>query len=207
MSLLKIIGSNFAGRNLRGYRQHRRESFVRIKETVDEMKISGSAAAGADSEIACQLCLGTRRKGTGFLVPNVHPLNPFVVVNRIYNAVQGIADHSVNSADARGYQSFDQMFSNGFHARFFLISRFLVALGFAVFPGSPVAAFSTSPALSRAIFASSLLLKTERGCEAVMSLSDAYLSRCLINSQDLPNLLPKPRVRTKTQDPRSFLPS
>src|SRR5580704_11253688 len=93
----------------------------------------------------------------------------------------------------------------------FLLSGFFADIGFVfcldVFTGSPVAAFSTSPPFSLAISASNRLLRTERGSSATMSFCEEYLSRCLINNQDLSALLPKPRVRTSTQEPRSFLPS
>ena len=52
MSLLEIISSNFAGWDLCSYRQHWGESFVCIKEAIDEMKIPGPATTGADGKIA-----------------------------------------------------------------------------------------------------------------------------------------------------------
>src|ERR1700676_357320 len=103
------------------------------------------------------------------------------------------------------------MYGYGFHdfALFLILGvlRVVTTLGFAAFTGSPVAAFSTSPPFSPAISASNRLLKTERGSAAVMSFCEAYLSRCLINNQDLSGLLPKPRVRTSTQEPHNFLPT
>src|SRR5271154_1374340 len=72
---------------------------------------------------------------------------------------------------------------------------------------SPVAARSTSPPASRAMSASLRLLIAERGCFAVMSAVVAYSSLCLMRSQEgLLGFLPKPRVRTKTHEPWSFLP-
>jgi hypothetical protein len=56
-------------------------------EAIYEMKISGSAATGADGKIARQLRLSARCKSAGFLMSNVYPFNSFGVVNSIYNAV------------------------------------------------------------------------------------------------------------------------
>ena len=70
-------------------------------------------------------------------------------------------------------------------------------------PGSPVAAFSTSPPPSRAISARSLLLTIERGFSIVTSFVDVYWSRCLMSSHDFPEASPPQPVRAN-QDPRSF---
>src|SRR6266567_2926476 len=72
--------------------------------------------------------------------------------------------------------------------------------------GSPVEAFSTSPPSSLAISARRRLLTADLGRSAVTSFVEAKRSRCLISSQDLSALPPKPRVRTSTHEPRSFAP-
>src|SRR5277367_1271735 len=77
---------------------------------------------------------------------------------------------------------------------------------FGLYPGSPVAAFSTSPPPSRAISARSLLLTMERGFSMAISFVEVNGSRCLISSHDFPELLPQPCVRTSTQEPFNFLP-
>src|ERR1700737_1343182 len=57
--------------------------------------------------------------------------------------------------------------------------------------GSPVAAFSTSPPPSRAISASRRFETAERGIASATSVSaEANSSRCLINSQEVLELLP-----------------
>src|ERR1700676_5358563 len=93
------------------------------------------------------------------------------------------------------------------HAYFFWERvRFLVFFG--VPPeGSPVAAFSTSPPPSRAMSARNLWLRTERGASAVISFFEAYLSRCLMSSQDLSARLPNPLVRINAHEPRNFRPA
>src|ERR1700687_1999784 len=123
---------------------------------------------------------------------DMHPLDVIIVMNCIPDDYQGIADDAVNPAHSRVHQSFYQMRGYRFHsfARFLLCRPFSAVLEFMAFPGSPVDAFSISPPLSRAMSASNLRLKTERGFSVGMSFSDAYLSRCLINSQDLSALLP-----------------
>src|SRR5262245_45558953 len=94
----------------------------------------------------------------------------------------------------------------GIDPQCFFGSRFSLDLTCDLAEGSPVEAFSTSPPSSRAISASRRLLTTERGFSVAMSLLDAKRSRCLMSSQDLSGLAPKPRVRTSTHEPRSFLP-
>src|SRR5580658_1089979 len=83
---------------------------------------------------------------------------------------------------------------------------FAVTAFFGLKPGSPVAAFSTSPPPSRAISARSLLLTMECGFSMATSFVEVYWSRCLISSHDFPELLPQPCVRTNTQEPFNFLP-
>ena len=57
--------------------------------------------------------------------------------------------------------------------------------------GSPVAAFSTSPPASRAISASRRFETAERGISwATSTVGEAKESRCLINSQEVLELLP-----------------
>src|SRR5271169_5125923 len=90
---------------------------------------------------------------------------------------------------------------------FFAATVFFAATAFfGLGPGSPVAAFSTSPSPSRAMSARSLLLTIERGFSRVTSLVEVYWSRCLMSSHDFPELLPQPCVRTSTHDPFNFLP-
>lgn len=73
----------------------------------------------------------------------------------------------------------------------FAAARFTLAgLAGVAFAGSPLAALTTSPPPSSAICASSRCVSTERGYSASMSSFDAYSSRCLISSQDLPGLPP-----------------
>jgi hypothetical protein len=122
MSFLEIVGPNFARWYLCGDGQDWSKRFVRIKETVDKVEIPRAAAACAYGEIAGQLGFGAGREGSHFLVAHVHPLHLLVVMNGIHDAIQGVANDPINSADARIYQRLYQMFSYGCHgfARLFL---------------------------------------------------------------------------------------
>ena len=65
---------------------------------------------------------------------------------------------------------------------------------------------ATLPPSSRAMSARRRPVSADFGCAIVISLFEAYRSRCLISSQDFPAFRPYPRVRTNTQDPCNFFP-
>src|SRR5258705_7456401 len=100
MRFLKIISTDLGRWDLCGNGKHRYPRAVAIEQSVDEMEIAGSAAAGANCKLACQMGLGTGREGCHLLMPDMHPVDLALAPERIGQAVQAVADNAINSLDA-----------------------------------------------------------------------------------------------------------
>jgi hypothetical protein len=75
VGFLEIASADLCRRNVRGDDKDRHAGAVAIKQTIDEVQVAGSAAAGADRKIAGQMRLGSRRKGRDLFVPHVDPFD------------------------------------------------------------------------------------------------------------------------------------
>ncbi len=100
MGRLEIVDADLGARNVRGNRQHRHAAAMAIEQAVDEMQIAGTAASGADRELAGQMRLGAGRKRAGLLVAHMHPVDAADPPQRIGEAVQGVADDTIDALDA-----------------------------------------------------------------------------------------------------------
>jgi hypothetical protein len=97
VGFLKVAAPDFARRNLSRYCQHRGAAAVRIEQTIDEVKVAGSARAGADRKFARDLRLARSGEGGYFLVSNVDPLDRLSFAQRLGQTVQAVANHAENA--------------------------------------------------------------------------------------------------------------
>jgi hypothetical protein len=72
MGFLKIAGTNFRGRNVRGDDKHRHPRAVAVEQAIDEVQIAGSATAGADRKFIGQMRLGAGREGRDLFAAHMH---------------------------------------------------------------------------------------------------------------------------------------
>jgi hypothetical protein len=73
-----------------------------IEQPVDQVKVSGPAAAGADSELAGEMGLGAGCEGGDFLMPDMNPFDLALAAQRVGEPVEAVADDAVDSFDAGG---------------------------------------------------------------------------------------------------------
>jgi hypothetical protein len=86
-----------------------------IEEAVDEMQIAGSAAPRTDRELSGQVRLGAGGEGSGLLVSHMQPLDLALPADRVGEAVEAVADDTVDALDAGRGEGFDELISDGLH--------------------------------------------------------------------------------------------
>src|SRR6202012_5046566 len=96
---VKIAAPDLGARNMRGNRQHRYTRTVTVEQAVDQMQVTGAATAGADRELAGEMGLGAGGERRGFLMPGMNPVDIAAPPQRFRDAVEAIADHTVDAAD------------------------------------------------------------------------------------------------------------
>ena len=101
MGFLEISGADLGRRDLRRNRKHRHARAVTIEQAIDEVQIAGSAAAGADRELSCQVRLGAGRESRDLLVPDMHPFDLALASQSVGQAIQAVADDAIDPLDAR----------------------------------------------------------------------------------------------------------
>ena len=73
-----------------------------VIKTVDQVNVSGAAAARTDHQFSAKLSLGTRGEGPGFFMPDVHPLHlSITAANRIGDGVKAVANDTIDAFYAR----------------------------------------------------------------------------------------------------------
>jgi hypothetical protein len=70
------------------------------------------ATPGADGELSCQMRLSTCRKSGNLLVPDMQPLDLPLPTNGIGNAVEAIANNTVDALDASSCKDVRELISN-----------------------------------------------------------------------------------------------
>ena len=127
--LLEIPGADLRRRYLRRDRQHRHARPVAIEQAVDQMQIAGSAAPGADRELARQMRFGARCKSGDLLMPDMNPLDFGLPAERVGQAVQAVADDAIDPLDARRSQNLRELIRYGFRHVFFSIEQMPTSFG------------------------------------------------------------------------------
>ena len=126
--LLEVAGSDLVGRDVRRDREHGNARTLRVEQAVDQMQVTGPAAAGADRQLAREGRLGARREGRGLLVPNVHPLDVVRDAQCVGESVQRIAGEAVHAPHPARVQRIDDVLGERGHwASFLRRGRALIA--------------------------------------------------------------------------------
>jgi hypothetical protein len=99
MRLLEEARADLRAGDVRGDGQHRSTCSMSVEETLDQVRVAGTAAASANRKPSGQLGVGRGGKGTRLLVANVHPFDSFGSADRIDDRVEAIADDAVDPLD------------------------------------------------------------------------------------------------------------
>src|SRR5258707_10625076 len=99
MRLLEIVGTDLGAWYMRRNRKNRHRASLAVVESVDEMKIAGTAAPGEDCKLAGDVRVRARGKGRHFLVADVDPFNGFLSAHRVGDFIERITDDPIDSLD------------------------------------------------------------------------------------------------------------
>src|SRR6202049_3031619 len=81
VGLLKISAPDFIAWNLRRNGEDRNTAAMAVIEPIDQMQVTGTAAAGADRQTPCEMRFRTSSKGCGLFISYMNPLNLFPCAN------------------------------------------------------------------------------------------------------------------------------
>jgi hypothetical protein len=109
---LKIVASDLGARNLRGDGENRNTTAMAVIEAIDQMEIAGAATPRAHRQISGQMRFSASCKSGSFFVSYMDPLEIVAGVNRIRDAVEGVAGQSVDSPHSRICEYVDEQFSH-----------------------------------------------------------------------------------------------
>src|SRR5271156_1939424 len=109
MRFLEVPGADLGRGNLRGDGEHGHTRSVAVKEAIDKMQITRSAAAGADREITREMRLRTRGKGPDLPVPDMNPLDLSLATKRVCQTIEAIADDAIDALDAGRCEHFHKL--------------------------------------------------------------------------------------------------
>jgi hypothetical protein len=84
-----------------------------VEQPVDQVQIPRPTTPGADRKLARQVGLGARRKRSGFLMPDVYPLQLTALANSVRQSVERIAHDTVNALHAGSRKCSDENFCQG----------------------------------------------------------------------------------------------
>jgi hypothetical protein len=87
------------------------------------MQIAGSAATGANGEFAGQMRFGTGRESGNLLVPDMHPRDLGLPAQRVGEAVQAVADDSIDALNARRSQNLRELIRYSFRHVVFSVEQ------------------------------------------------------------------------------------
>jgi hypothetical protein len=112
MRLLKVTTSDLVTWNLCCNRKYRHAIPMAIEETVDEVKIARATTASAHSDLSCEMGLRSGSKRGCLFVPHMHPFDLFTFPDYLGQAIQRIANHSVDPLYACVQQCVDEYLSH-----------------------------------------------------------------------------------------------
>ena len=67
-----------------------------VEQTIDQMQVAGSAAAGADSKRTCEMGLTGGSESCGLFVSNMNPFDLTLAAQRVGQPIKAVADDAVN---------------------------------------------------------------------------------------------------------------
>src|SRR5271170_1330014 len=80
-----------------------------VEQSVDQMQIARSAAAGADREITREMRLRTCCKGRDLFVPDMNPFDLSLATKRVCQTIEAIADDAIDALDAGRCEHFRKL--------------------------------------------------------------------------------------------------
>src|SRR5258707_4217257 len=119
MCRLEIIDSDFATGDVGGDCQNRYAIALAVEQAVDQMKVAGTAAAGAHRKAAGKMSFSSRCKCSGLFMTHVDPFDRLSSPQRVGKAIERVANHSVDTLHARFFESFDQILGCNFAHQLF----------------------------------------------------------------------------------------
>jgi hypothetical protein len=99
VSLLEIAGADLTAGNLGRNRDHRRHAAMRVKKTVDQVKVPWPATPGAGGQFPSQLRFGASGKRGCFLVTDMDPLQLAISAHRVRHWIQAVTYKAVDPLD------------------------------------------------------------------------------------------------------------
>src|SRR5216684_2618838 len=100
VGLLKISAPDFIAWNLRRNGENRNTAAMAVIEPINQMQVTGTAAAGADRQTPCEMRFRSSSKRRRLFMPYVNPLHSFACANRIRDPVERVAGNAVNSLNS-----------------------------------------------------------------------------------------------------------
>jgi hypothetical protein len=107
-----------------------------VEESVDQMQIARSAAAGANREIAGQVRFSAGREGGYLFVPDVHPLDVSAAAHDVGQAVETIADDAEYALHSARHEGIYELIGDG--SSHLLLLESVAAIYFAVIECCPL---------------------------------------------------------------------
>jgi hypothetical protein len=83
-----------------------------VEQTIDKVKVAGSAASGTHSKLARQISLGARRESRNLLVTDMNPFDLALPAIGVGQAIQAVPDDAIHPLDSSGCEHFDELFRN-----------------------------------------------------------------------------------------------
>jgi hypothetical protein len=123
MRLLEEVRADLGGGDLRRDRHHRHAGALAVEETVDEVQIAWTAAAGADGEPTRDMSVGAGGEGRDLLVAHVQPFDAPASANGVGETVQTVADDAVDTLHSGGGENLDHLVGDRLGHRFLLHVR------------------------------------------------------------------------------------
>src|SRR3979409_1446547 len=94
MGLMKIAAPDFAGRNLRGDRQHGGAAAVSVEQSIDEGKIARPTRPGTYRKLARDLRFTCGGESGHLFMSNVNPIDRLSFAQRLGQTIQTITDYA-----------------------------------------------------------------------------------------------------------------
>src|SRR5436189_4689768 len=99
VGFLKVSAADLTAGNLRGDGEDGDAAAMGVVEAVDQMKISGAAASGADGQSASEMRFRAGGERRRLFMSHVNPSNSLSSSNRVGDSVERVACDSVDSLD------------------------------------------------------------------------------------------------------------
>jgi hypothetical protein len=93
------------------------------------MQISRPAASGANRDLAGQMRFGTGREGGNLFMPDMNPRDLGLPAKRVGQAVQAVADDTIDPLDARLSQNLRELIRYSFRHVCFSVEQMLTSHG------------------------------------------------------------------------------